>query len=76
MLHIFLSQKDKRSKLADLFCDDKKLSVVDIVKTINTLNVSLQREGDALTMGEQVTTFQRKLGLWREHFGNRCLEMF
>lgn len=51
-LCIFLSQKDKGSKFADLFRDDKSLSVAcylaDIFKKINTLNLSLQGKGDVL----------------------------
>lgn len=75
-LRIFVLQKVKCSKLADLSCDDKKLSVADIFKKTNTLHVSLRCEGDDLTTSEKATAFQRKLVLWREHFGNRCLEMF
>lgn len=79
-LHIFLLQKDKCSKFADLFCDDKWLSVVcylaDIFEKINTLNLSLQGKGDVLTMSEKVTAFQKKLVLWKEHFENGCLEIF
>ncbi|CAM5136722.1 unnamed protein product [Natator depressus] len=49
-LCIFLLQKDKCSKFADLCCDDKWLSVVcylaDIFEKINTLNLSLQGKGD------------------------------
>ncbi|CAM5151165.1 unnamed protein product [Natator depressus] len=79
-LLIFLLQKDKCSKFADLFCDDKSLSVVcylaDIFEKINALNLSLQGKGDVLTMREKVTAFQKKLMLWREHFENGCLEMF
>ncbi|CAM5073328.1 unnamed protein product [Natator depressus] len=78
-LRIFLLQKDKCSKFADLFCDDKWLSVVcylaDIFE-INTLNLSLQGKSDILTMSEKVTTFRKKLVLWREQFENGCLEMF
>ncbi|KAG6925167.1 zinc finger BED-type containing 5 [Chelydra serpentina] len=79
-LRIFLLQKDKCSKFADLFCDDKWLSVVcylaDIFEKINTLNLSLQGKDDVLTMSEKVIAFQKKLVLWREHFENGCLEMF
>ncbi|CAM4578783.1 unnamed protein product [Caretta caretta] len=79
-LLIFLLQKDKCSKFADLFCDDKWLSEVcylaDMFKKINALNLSLQGKGDVLTMSEKVTAFQKKLMLWREHFENGCLEMF
>jgi len=71
MLHIFLLLKDTCSKLADHFCDKKKLSIADIFKIINTLNVFLQSEGDALPMSDKITAFQRKLALWREHFGNK-----
>uniref|UniRef100_K7FR34 DUF4371 domain-containing protein n=1 Tax=Pelodiscus sinensis TaxID=13735 RepID=K7FR34_PELSI len=74
-LRIFLLQKDKCSKFADLFCDDKWLSA-DIFAIINTLNLSLQGKGDILTMSEKVTAFQKKLVLWRKHFENRCLERF
>uniref|UniRef100_K7F2Y8 DUF4371 domain-containing protein n=1 Tax=Pelodiscus sinensis TaxID=13735 RepID=K7F2Y8_PELSI len=73
-LRIFLLQKDKCSKFADLFCDDKWISVVcylaDIFEKINTLNLFLQGKGDVLTRSE------KKLVLWKEHFENGCLERF
>ncbi|KAG6934017.1 zinc finger BED-type containing 5 [Chelydra serpentina] len=74
-LCIFLLPNDKCSKFNDLFCDDKWLSVVcylaDIFEKINTLNLSLQGNGDVLT-SEKVTAYRKKLVLWRAHFENRC----
>jgi len=59
-LRIFVLQKDKCSKFADLLLDDKWLSVVrylaDTLKKINTLNLFLQSKGDVLRMSAKTLT--------------------
>lgn len=77
VLCICLLQKGKRSKLADLYCDNEKLSTEDILKKISTLNVPFQHESDALTMSKKAIAFQRKLerAFWKQIFGNGLIVM-
>lgn len=60
MSYIFFFYKNKCSKFADLFWDDKWLSAVcylaDMFKKINTLHLSFQSKGDILRISTKSFT--------------------
>lgn len=62
---LFYKKKKKCSEVADLFCDEKWLSVLCYPAhnfgKINTPNLSLQGESDILTMSEKEVLFKRIL---------------
>lgn len=63
--HLFPPQKHEHSKSADLFCDEKGLSVLcdrgQYVRKIKTFILCLQCKGDILTRSEKVTAFLKNL---------------
>lgn len=79
-MNIFLLQKDKSPRFADVSSHDKWLSavccLVVVFKRKCTHNLSLQGKGDILTRSDAVTSFCKKVMLLRERFKNSCLEMF
>lgn len=76
----FHRKTSKCSKSADLFCDEKGLSVLRYLsqyfRKMKTFNLSLQGEANVLAMSEKITAFLKKPIVWREHFENRSLETF
>lgn len=67
-IHIFLLEK--KSSMADLFCNDEwilKLSyLADIFSKLNELNLKLQgKENDVFRHSEEVETFKKSIMLWQ-----------
>lgn len=79
-LCIFFYKKTSVPNFADLFCDDRWLSVVcylaDIFCKIMMLSLSFKVKVTSLGMNEKLTAFHRKIMIWRENFEKGCLEMF
>lgn len=69
-LGIFLLLKGKCFKCADLYSDDKRLSVMCYLERCLKMNkqpIYLQRKSDIVTIIKKTSHFQKKLTLWKDN---------